>query len=61
MREYILTDNERKILKAYLSKETKLQGFSMLVFRARQSEKRLRDDLALLHRILKKTGDEGKF
>jgi len=55
LREYILTQNEKKILKAYLSNETKLQGFSMLVFRARQSEKRLADDLALLQRVLKKT------
>jgi hypothetical protein len=54
MREYVLTDNERKILKQFLSNGTKLQGFSMLVFRARQAEKRLADDLALVRKVLKK-------
>ena len=55
MREYVLTNNERRILKQFLSTGDKLQGFSMLVFRARQSGKRLADDLALLQRVLKKT------
>jgi len=57
MREYILTQNERKILKQFLSTGDKLQGFSMLVFRARQSQKRLTDDLTLLHKVLRKTGE----
>lgn len=54
MREYVLTRNERKILKAFLSDGTKLQGLSMLVFRARQSRKRLVDDLVLVQKVLKK-------
>jgi hypothetical protein len=52
-----LTENERGILKQFLSDGTKLQGLSMLVFRARQSEKRLADDLALVQKVLKKVGD----
>jgi hypothetical protein len=54
VREYVLTRNERKILKAFLSDGTKLQGLSMLVFRARQSRKRLVDDLVLVQKVLKK-------
>jgi hypothetical protein len=54
VREYVLTQNERRILSAYLMDGTKLQGLSMLVFRARQAEKRLADDLALAKKVLKK-------
>jgi hypothetical protein len=54
VREYVLTENERAILKQFLSDGTKLQGLSMLVFRARQAEKRLADDLALVKKVLKK-------
>ena len=52
----MLTENERKILRQFLSTGDKLQGFSMLLFRARQSEKRLADDLALVKKVLKKAG-----
>jgi len=57
VREYILTKNESRILKAFLSDGTKLEGFSMLVFRAKQSKKRLADDLALVKKVLKKARD----
>lgn len=56
MREYVLTDNERAILKRFVSTGDRMQGLSMLVFRAKQSERRLSEDLALVKKALRKAG-----
>lgn len=58
MREYILTDREREILKNYLEKGIKLDGFSVLSLRAKRVSKKLGEDMKLIEAFLKKLGNE---
>jgi hypothetical protein len=49
-----LTNNEKAILKRFLSDDTKIQGLSMLVFRAKKVRKTLSEDLTLIDSVLEK-------
>jgi hypothetical protein len=60
MREYILTQREREILKTYLKKGIKLNGFSVLILRLRRSSKVLMEDLELIKSALEKIEEESK-
>jgi hypothetical protein len=53
LREYILTEQERKIIEEYLTTGKKLEGFKMIVFRARRMQT-INKDLELIARFLKK-------
>ncbi len=55
MREYILTDQERKVATQYLEFDRKLEGFTTLLFRCR-NKNRIDQDLELIKRLLKKAG-----
>lgn len=54
MREYILTDQERKIIKRYLETGEKLEGFKVLLHRCRHMQV-ITGDLSLIEQFLKKT------
>lgn len=58
MREYILTQRERKILKMYIESGTKLNGFSVLVLRLKRASKKLLEDMELIKATLNKLGEE---
>jgi hypothetical protein len=59
MRDYILTDNDRKIIKEYLESEKKLEGFKVLLFRARKHKpQQVIEDEELIKQFLAKV--EGK-
>lgn len=52
MREYILTDKEREVLKAYLENGKKLYGIHQLKNRAKQHYARLKEDMSLIEKIV---------
>ena len=54
MREYILTERERQLLKAYLEKDLKLKGFRSLAFRILKAHNQLKSDFELIENLLKK-------
>jgi len=54
MREYILTERERQVLKAYLEKDLKLNGFRSLAFCIIKAHKQLKSDFELIENLLKK-------
>jgi hypothetical protein len=54
MREYILTERERKILKTFVNEGIKLNGFTVLVLRLRRASKTLRQDMELVNATLEK-------
>jgi hypothetical protein len=54
MREYILTDQEKQIIKKYLESNEKLEGYRMLLSRCRSIEN-VKEDLQLIEQFLKKT------
>jgi len=53
VREYILTEKEREVLKAYLERDEKIYGIYQLLNRAKKSYSRLREDMELLRKALK--------
>ena len=55
MREYILTENEKTIIKKYLETGERLEGFAMLQSRCRSIET-VNADLELIKQFLAKTG-----
>ena len=55
MREYILTENEKTIIKKYLETGERLEGYAMLLSRCRSIET-VNDDLELIKQFLAKTG-----
>lgn len=57
MRKYILTDNERHIIKKYLKKGEKLDGYRTLLARCRRKEN-IQEDLQLINQLLEKA-DKG--
>ncbi|MGO8805070.1 MAG: hypothetical protein ACLQO7_00485 [Candidatus Bathyarchaeia archaeon] len=57
MRKYILTDNERHIIKRYLKKGEKLDGYRTLLVRCRRKEN-IQEDLQLINQLLEKA-DKG--
>jgi hypothetical protein len=59
MREYILTPTERKIIKEYIETGKKLEGFKVLLHRARkQSPEQIISDSELLKQLLAKAGEK---
>jgi len=55
VRGYILTERERKILKAYIEENVKLDGFSILALRLKRAKKeRVLNDLELMEKALEK-------
>ena len=60
MRNYILTEKEREILKVFLENGLKLDGFSVLILRLKKAEKSLKEDLELIDATLKKLESQEK-
>ena len=54
MRAYILSERERKIVKAFLEQDLNLDGFSMLKLRAKRAFPLLEEDIRLLKKLLNK-------
>ena len=54
VREYILTDQEKQIIKKYLETGEKLEGYAMLLSRCKRMQP-IKDDLTLIQQFLKKT------
>ena len=54
MREYILTEREREILKTFIETGLKLNGFSVLTNRLKRANKRLMEDMELIRSTLEK-------
>ena len=54
MREYILTDREKEIVKTYLEKGQRLEGFSVLVSRCKTNLSKINEDLKLITKFLEK-------
>jgi hypothetical protein len=52
LREYILTENERKILQAYVDHSVKLDGFSVLMLRLKRASQKLEQDHSLIKTAL---------
>lgn len=55
MREYILTDNEKRIIQKYIETGEKLEGQKMLLSRCRHMQT-INNDLNLIEQFLKKAG-----
>lgn len=56
MRKYILTDQERQIIKNYLETGQKLEGYAMLLHRCKNIQP-TKEDLNLIEQFLKKAGN----
>jgi hypothetical protein len=56
MRKYILTDSERHIIKRYLKKNEKLEGYRTLLTRCRHMET-VQGDLDLIKELLEKADE----
>jgi len=54
MRGYILTENEKKIVKTFLEMDLNLNGFNVLKGRMKRALPRLEEDLALVKAFLEK-------
>jgi hypothetical protein len=54
LREYILTDLERKMLKDYVETGHKTKDTNVLLFRIRKSAERLQADMKLIQTVLMK-------
>lgn len=55
MRNRLLTDAERRIIKEYLETGKKLEGFRVLLFRCRRANlKTVNEDLEFVEKFLKK-------
>jgi hypothetical protein len=52
MRKYILTNSERHIIKRFLKKGEKLDGYRTLLARCRRTEN-IQEDLKLINQLLK--------
>ena len=61
MRSYLLTGRERKILKAYVEEDTRLDGFSVLSLRLKRWKRELvLNDLELMDKAFRKLESEQK-
>ena len=54
MRQKILTEHERHLLKIFLTEGIKQNGFSVLLSRIRKHIDYLKDDLELMSKVLEK-------
>lgn len=50
MRNYLLTEKERKILESYVYQGTKLDGFAVIMTRVRKQKDMISKDLILIMR-----------
>lgn len=50
MRNYILTEKERKILESYVYRGTKLDGFAVIMTRVRKQKDMISKDIILIMR-----------
>jgi len=55
MRAYVLTERERRILTAYVEKDLKLDGFSVVLLRLNRSVPKVMADVELIKTFLDKT------
>jgi hypothetical protein len=53
MRQYLLTEQERQIIKKYLQTGDRLEGFKVLIHRCRHMET-VQEDLNLIKQLLEK-------
>jgi hypothetical protein len=53
MREYVLTENEKTIIKKYLETGERLEGYAMLLSRCKRIQP-LKEDIKLIERFLAK-------
>jgi len=51
MRNYVLTDKDRKTIKVYLDEGYKLNGFGVLQIRVREAMPQLEEDFKLLRQF----------
>jgi cytosine/adenosine deaminase-related metal-dependent hydrolase len=61
MRNNILTDHERTLIKKYLETGERLEGFKVLLHRARKQQpdpEQTKTDLELIKQLLQKAGKE---
>lgn len=59
LRDYILTLNEREIIREYMSTGKKLDGFKLVLSRARKHNKKdISDDEELIKQFLQKAGEK---
>jgi len=58
VREYILTDRERGILKRFLDSGERLEGFASIVWLLRRVERRLKGDLELIEAVLERVKEQ---
>ena len=59
LRDYILTPNERDIIKEYIATGKKLDGFKLILCRARKhNNKEVISDEELLKQFLEKAGEK---
>ena len=58
MRQKVLTEHERHLLKVFLTEGIKQNGFSVLLSRMRKHIDYLKDDLELMSKVLKKLDTE---
>lgn len=54
LRQRILTEREKKILKTYVEEGVKLDGFSVLILRSQRNEAKLKGELELIEAALRK-------
>ncbi len=52
MREYILTDLEKRMLEDYLEKRSKTKDFTVLLYRMRKSVERLQADMSIIIAVI---------
>jgi hypothetical protein len=55
MRQYLLTEQERQIIKKYIDTAEKLEGFKVLLHRCRHIET-VQEDLNMIKQLLEKAG-----
>jgi hypothetical protein len=60
MRAYILTKRERKILEAYVEKNIRLDGFSVLSLRLKRANSTILADAELVEKTLEKLNKENE-
>ena len=54
MKSYILTDHERDVIKKYLEMDVREKSISVYRVRAKRYVPRLREDMDLIEKLLKK-------
>lgn len=55
MREYILTEKERKVVKDFIDKQTRNNHFNVLLHRFRKCYNDLKKDMELIEEVLSRS------